>query len=493
MMIKTDANLEVIPVILCGGSGTRLWPLSRKGFPKQFLVLSGTTSLFQQALERVNGLGNSEITVGKSLIVTNEEHRFLALEQLHELKNISADFLLEPSGKNTAPALTLAALWATQNGNDPILVVTPADQTIQNTKAFTNSLQASIKVADSGAIVVLGIKPIKPETGYGYIQFGSEHGTLAEHQVIEFTEKPNAKTAQDYLNSGQYAWNSGMFVLRASTWLSAIKQFRDDIYSACLASWQRKSEDCLGDLVLIRPNKEIFAQIPADSIDYAVIERCPHARFPIKMVELDAGWSDLGAWDAVWTVQEGEADVFGNVNTGDVLHAQSKHNLVHATSRLVATVGVENLVIIETSDAVLVASRGRSQEVKHIVAQLEKKQREEKNLHRKVNRPWGWYDSVDEGERFKVKRIQVKPGASLSLQMHQHRAEHWIVVKGLAEVTNGERVIRLKENESTYIPQGQKHRLSNPGTEPLEIIEVQSGTYLGEDDIVRFEDIYRRT
>jgi mannose-1-phosphate guanylyltransferase/mannose-6-phosphate isomerase len=491
-MIKTAINLEIIPVVLCGGSGTRLWPLSRAGFPKQFLVLSGTTSLFQLALERVNGLGNSEIIVGKSLIVTNEEHRFLALEQLQDLKNISADFLLEPSAKNTAPALTLAALWANQNGNDPILVVTPADQTIQNIKAFTGSLQDSLQVADSGAIVVLGIKPSKPETGYGYIRFGSESGTLGEHRVIEFTEKPDAKTAQEYFNVGDYAWNSGMFVLRATTWLKAIKQFREDIYSACLTSWQGKSEDRLDNIVFIRPEKEAFARIPAESIDYAVIEKCPKASFPIDMVELDAVWSDLGAWDAVWQAQEGQADEHGNVNTGDVLHSESKNNLVHATSRLVATVGIENLVIVETADAILVATRERSQEVKKIVSQLEKKERQEKSLHRKVSRPWGWYDSVDEGERFKVKRIKVKPGASLSLQMHHHRAEHWIVVKGIAEVTNGEKVIRLKENESTYIPRGEKHRLSNPGSEPLEIIEVQSGSYLGEDDIVRFEDIYQR-
>jgi mannose-1-phosphate guanylyltransferase/mannose-6-phosphate isomerase len=455
-------------------------------------VLSGTSSLFQQAIERVNGLGNSEISVGKALIVTNEEHRFLALDQLRELKAISAEFLLEPSGKNTAPALTLAALRATEDGNDPVLVVTPADQVIQNNKAFTSSLQASIRVAQGGGIAVFGIKPTKPETGYGYIKHRPEKGMLGEYKVIQFTEKPDTKTAQEYFNSGQYAWNSGMFVLRASVWLKAIKQFREDIYSVCLTAWQGKSQDRLGDTVFVRPDKEVFAQIPAESIDYAVIEKCPKASFPIDMVELDAGWSDLGAWDAVWKVQGGQVDEHGNVHIGDVLHAQSKNNLVHATSRLVGTVGIENLVIIETADAVLVTTREHSQEVKQIVSQLEKKGRQEKNFHRKVNRPWGWYDSVDEGERFKVKRIQVNSGASLSLQMHHHRAEHWIVVKGIAEVTNGERIIRLKENESTYIPRGEKHRLSNPGKEPLEIIEVQSGSYLGEDDIVRFEDIYQR-
>jgi mannose-1-phosphate guanylyltransferase/mannose-6-phosphate isomerase len=371
--------------------------------------------------------------------------------------------------------------------------VTPADQAIQNIKAFTNSLQVSVQVADAGDIVILGIKPTKPETGYGYIKHSHEQGMLGEYRVIQFTEKPDAKTAQEYFNSGGYAWNSGMFVLRASTWLKAIKQFQEDIYSVCLTSWQSKSEDRLGDTLFIRPNKDVFAQIPAESIDYAVIEKCPKAGFPINMVELDAGWSDLGAWDAVWHLQEGQADEFGNVNTGDVLHAGSRNNLVHATSRLVGTVGIENLVIIETADVVLVSSREHCQEVKQIVSQLEEKMREEKDLHRKVNRPWGWYDTVDEGERFKVKRIQVKPGASLSLQMHHHRAEHWIVVKGIAEVTSGEKIIRLKENDSAFIPQTEKHRLSNPGTEPLEIIEVQLGDYLREDDIVRFEDRYQRS
>ena len=486
--------LQIRPVILCGGSGTRLWPLSRTGFPKQFLVLSGTTSLFQQAIERINGLGNDAISVGHVLIVTNEEHRFLALDQLRELSNRSATFLLEPTGKNTAPALTLAALEATHDGSDPILVVTPADQAIQNIPAFNHALQTSIQVANAGGIVVLGIKPTNPQTGYGYIQYNASENIQGAYPVMQFTEKPDAKTAQAYLDSGDYAWNSGLFVLRASTWLNAIAQFRKDIYSACLPSWQSKREDHMGEAVFIRPDPERFLQIPAESIDYAVIEQCAQANFPIKMVELNAIWSDLGAWEAVWQVreQEGHADAQGNVNIGDVLHADSQNNLVHATSRLVGTVGIDNLVIVETADAILVASRERSQEVKHIVAQLETKQREEKDLHRKVHRPWGWYDSVDAGERFKVKRIQVKPGASLSLQMHHHRAEHWIVVKGIAEVTNGEHTITLQENQSTYIAQGQKHRLANPGTEPLEIIEVQSGSYLGEDDIVRYEDLYHR-
>ena len=483
---------QLVPVILCGGSGTRLWPLSRKDFPKQFLALSDTTSLFQKAIERIHGISNSEFCIDNILIVTNEEHRFLVLDQLRELKNIPTKLLLEPSVKNTAPALTLAALEAMQGDMDPILIVSPADQTIQNIKAFTKALQISASVAAAGGIVVLGIKPTAVETGYGYINYNPQSGERGEFKVIQFAEKPDIKTAAKYVSSGKYMWNSGIFVLRASTWLKVIAQFRADIYSASRIAWQGKSYDRVGDTVFIRPEKKAFLQIPPESIDYAVIEQCPITGFPIDMIELDAGWSDLGAWGAVWQAQEDKADEHGNVISGDVLHIGSKKNLVYATSRLVGTVGVENLVIIETADAVLVASHEHSQEVKHIVTQLETNSREEQNLHRKVHRPWGWYDSIDAGDRFKVKRIQVKPGACLSLQMHHHRAEHWIVVRGIAEVINGEQVITLHENESTFIPQGQKHRLANPGLEPLEIIEVQSGAYLGEDDIVRFEDVYGR-
>jgi len=496
----------VLPVILCGGSGTRLWPLSRSGFPKQFLVLSGdhsNQSLFQQAVERINAISNSQIVLGPTLIVTNEEHRFLALDQLRELKEITASLLLEPVGRNTAPALTLAALQASQfkranasdTPSDPILVITPADQTIQNTAAFIQALQDCVAVVQSDTqnqtIAILGITPTAAETGYGYILRSGTAGSNHDYLVERFVEKPDAKTAQSYLANGNYLWNSGMFVLRASTWLRALEQFRGDIAQASKLAWETKTSDESLAATFVRPDQQAFAKIPADSIDYAVIEKCPGSSFSVKMVELNAGWNDLGAWDAVWQV--GKQDEQGNVTAGDTLLSNSKNSLIHATSRLVSAVGVENLIIIETADAVMVAERSNSQDVKHIVNQLEKAGREEKNLHRKVARPWGWYDSVDEGERFKVKRIQVKPGASLSLQMHHHRAEHWIVVKGIAEVTNGEQVIRLTENQSTYIPQGQKHRLANPGTEPLEIIEVQSGSYLGEDDIVRFEDVYKRT
>jgi mannose-1-phosphate guanylyltransferase/mannose-6-phosphate isomerase len=484
---------QVVPVILCGGSGTRLWPLSRAGFPKQFLVLSGTTSLFQQAVERVNQLGAADVTVGNTLVVTNEEHRFLSLEQLREMKGINATLLLEPMGRNTAPALTLAALQATEGGQDPILVVTPADQTVQNPAAFQNALQQSIRAAANGSIVILGITPDKPETGYGYIQQSGAAGAHGEYTVAQFAEKPSLEVAKAYLAGGQYTWNSGMFVLRASTWLKALQHFRPDIATATQAAWQGKTIDTPHDTHFVRPNKDAFIQVPSESVDYAVMEKCPGSNYPIHMVPLDAGWNDLGAWDAVWQVnQDGHQDAQGNVVQGDALLADTSNTFIHASSRLVGTVGVNNLIVVETADAVLVADRSQSQNVKKLVQQLEAKKRDELNLHRKVHRPWGWYDSIDEAERFKVKRIQVKPGASLSLQKHHHRAEHWIVVKGTAEVTCGDKVTLVTENQSTYIPLGELHRLANPGSIPLEIIEVQSGSYLGEDDIIRFEDTYGR-
>ena len=494
--------IKALPVILCGGSGTRLWPLSRAGFPKQFLALSGNQqkkSLFQEAVERLNRLSSPCISLGSTLIVTNEDHRFLILDQLREMDGARATLLLESAGRNTAPALTLAALYALQSNidqhDDPVLVITPADQTIQNTEAFTRALQNCISVvagdASNKTIAILGITPTAPETGYGYIKRVASKGSFAEYSVEQFAEKPNLETAKAYLEDGNYYWNGGMFVLRASTWLAALKEFRPDILGATQKAWDQKTEDQADGTPFVRPNKALFSGIPSESIDYAVIEKCPGSQYQVKMVELNAGWNDLGAWDAVW--QLGNKDAQGNVTSGDVLLSNSTNSLVHASSRLVSTVGLDNVIVIETTDAVLVMDRSKSQDVKSIVSQLESLQREEKNLHRKVARPWGWYDSVDEGERFKVKRIQVKPGASLSLQMHHHRAEHWIVVKGTAEITNGDQVIILTENQSTYIPQGQTHRLANPGKTPLEIIEVQSGSYLGEDDIVRFEDTYGRS
>ena len=480
-----SASISIQPVIMAGGSGTRLWPLSRAGFPKQFLALAGDDSLFQQAVARLNGLAASDIAVQAPLIVGNAEHRFLALEQLREKGVEPASVILEPVGRNTAPALTLAALAARDNGADPVLVVSPADQTVGNGAAFTEALQRAVRAAANGAIVILGITPDRPETGYGYIR--SEAGDNGIAKVAKFVEKPDAQTAARYLAEGTYTWNSGMFVLRASVWLKALERFRPDILQATLAAWNGRQPDSR----FVRPTHEAFLAVPAESVDYAVMEHCPGSEFDIRMVSLDAGWNDLGAWDAVWQVAAKDAS--GNSAVGDVMFEDSRNTLVHATGRLVTTVGLDNVVIVETADAILVADRDRSQDVKKLVSRIDKGGRNEHALHRKVHRPWGWYDSIDMGPRFQVKRIMVKPGASLSLQMHHHRAEHWIVVQGTAEVTCGERKIILTENQSTYIPLGETHRLANPGKLPLEIIEVQSGSYLGEDDIVRFEDTYGRT
>ncbi|KQW42124.1 mannose-1-phosphate guanyltransferase [Pelomonas sp. Root662] len=469
---------------MAGGSGTRLWPLSRSGYPKQFLVLSGNESLFQLAARRLAALASPQFELAGPCIVGNEEHRFLVLDQLRETRLEPSSVLLEPSGRNTAPALTLAALAALEGGDDPVLVVTPADQTVTNAAAFTAALQDAIRIAAEGGIAILGITPDRPETGYGYIRTAGDSTGLA---VAQFVEKPNLETAQRYLAEGDYYWNSGMFVLRASVWMKALERFRPDIATATRASWDVRKTDAK----FVRPGKAEFAAVPSESVDYAVMERCPGTDIPLRMVALDAGWNDLGAWEAVWQVSE--KDENGNAFVGDALIADSKNTLVHATSRLVGVVGLTDIVVVETADAVLVSDRSRSQEVKQIVNRLGAEQRGEHALHRKVHRPWGWYDSIDSGERFQVKRIMVKPGASLSLQMHHHRAEHWIVVSGTAEIVNGDKTILLTENQSTYIPLGQTHRLANPGKVPLEIIEVQSGSYLGEDDIVRFEDTYGRT
>ena len=475
----------VLPVIMAGGSGTRLWPLSRAGYPKQFLVLSGDSSLFQQAVARLQGLDDEAIAVQPPLVVGNEEHRFLVLDQLREIGAEPGAVVLEPLGRNTAPALTLAALQAAAGSADPVLVVTAADQTVTRPEAFTAAVRRAVQAAAGGGVVILGIRPDRPETGYGYIraQDGDDGAAAA---VERFVEKPDLATAERYLAEGGYYWNAGMFVLRASVWLGALRRFRPDILQACEAAWAPRSTDQR----FVRPGKTEFAAVPAESVDYAVMERCPGSGIDIRMVPLDAGWSDLGAWEAVWQVAD--KDAAGNASVGDVIVNDSRNTLVHATSRLVGAVGLDNVIVVETPDAVLVADRERSQEVKAIVGQLGREQRGEHALHRKVHRPWGWYDSIDHGPRHQVKRIMVKPGASLSLQMHHHRAEHWIVVSGTAEVTNGDKVILLSENQSTYIPLGQTHRLANPGKVPLEIIEVQSGSYLGEDDIVRFEDTYGR-
>lgn len=477
--------IPTLPVVMAGGSGTRLWPLSRAGYPKQFLVLSGDSSLFQQATERLLGLGADDILLAPPVIVGNTEHRFMALEQMREMGVEPTALVLESVGRNTAPALTLAALQAQAGDGDPVLVVTPADQTVTDGPAFTAALQRAIRVAAQGSIVILGITPTGPETGYGYIRSVPSDDGVAK--VAQFVEKPDLATAEKYLATGGYTWNSGMFVLRASVWLKALGQFRPDILAATEASWAARREDTK----FVRPGKREWEAVPSESVDYAVMEKCPGSEFDIRVMSLDAGWNDLGAWDAVWQVAN--KDAAGNAWAGDVMIEDSRDTLVHATSRLVGTVGLDNVIVVETSDAVLVADRSRSQDVKKIVNRLGAAGRGEHSLHRKVHRPWGWYDSIDNGDRFQVKRIMVKPGASLSLQMHHHRAEHWIVVTGTAEVTCGERKILLSENQSTYIPLGEVHRLANPGKVDLEIIEVQSGSYLGEDDIVRFEDTYGRT
>ena len=491
--------IPVQPVVIAGGSGTRLWPLSRAQHPKQFLVLQGNQSLFQQSVLRLSGLGATDIDVAAPCIVGNEEHRFLVLDQLRELELPPATLLLEPMGRNTAPAMTLAALFASEGGADPVLVVSPADHTFNDPAAFTASLQQAIRAASTGAIVILGVAPDRPETGFGYIRgadpLSAGDGTVG---VAQFVEKPDVATAERYLRAGNFYWNSGMFVVRASVWLAALDRFRPDIAAASRIAWAARTSDAS----FVRPGKAEFAAIPSESVDYAVMEKCPidpavkaqsgdPAPFDIRMVPLEAGWSDLGAWDAVW--QSIPKDHDGNASIGDAIVRDSRNTLVHSTSRLVSVVGLDDVVVVETPDAVMVVDRASSQDVKHVVGQLQDAGRTEHTLHRQVHRPWGWYDSICAGSRFQVKRIMVKPGASLSLQMHHHRAEHWIVVSGTAEVTNGEQVILLSENQSTYIPLGTTHRLSNPGKVPLEIIEVQSGSYLGEDDIVRFEDTYGRT
>jgi mannose-1-phosphate guanylyltransferase/mannose-6-phosphate isomerase len=475
--------LNVQPVVMAGGSGTRLWPLSRAGHPKQFLVLSGTESLFQQAVRRLAAMHEPGLAVAAPLVVGNDEHRFLLQEQLRETGIAGSTLLLEPVGRNTAPALTLAALQALAGGGDPVLVVAAADQTVTDPAAFTAACRTAARLAAGGGVVVLGIRPDRPETGYGYLQTAQ---AAAGAEVTRFVEKPDLATAERYVAAGDHFWNSGMFVLRASVWIAALRRFRPDIEAATRTAFEARRLDA----AFVRPDRAAFEAVPSESVDYAVMERCPGSGIPVRMVPLDCGWNDLGAWDAVWQVAAKDAQ--GNAAVGDAVVRESRNTLVHATSRLVGVVGVDDLVVVETPDAVLVADRARSQEVRRIVAELGEQHRGEHLLHRKVHRPWGWYDSIDAGPRFQVKRIVVRPGASLSLQMHHHRAEHWIVVRGTAEVTCGDEVRLVTENQSTYIPLGQKHRLANPGKVPLEIIEVQSGSYLGEDDIVRFEDGYGR-
>ena len=481
------------PIVLSGGSGTRLWPLSREKYPKQLLPLIGDDSLLQATVRRVEGIADAELAA--PMVVSNEEYRFVIAEQLR-LMGKPGTIVLEPTGRNTAPALTIASLCAIKNEADPILLVMPADHVMADRQAFQNAVRAGAGLAAGGAVVTFGITPDAPETGYGYIQAGAAHAGDAGHgnarQITRFVEKPDLPTAQAYLADGSFLWNSGIFMMKASVWLKAMEICRADILSACKTAWAQGSID--GEFV--RVGKEAFSRCPSDSIDYAVMERLVGGAGAAKglpdgvVIPLSAGWSDVGSWDALWQVLPKDAQ--GNVLQGDVLLQDCHNTMAVSEGRLVACVGVSDLIVVETADAILVAHKDKTQDVKKIVDSLKGQKRSEGHIHRKVFRPWGWYDGVDAGERFQVKRIVVKPAGILSLQMHHHRAEHWIVVSGTAKVTRGDETFLVSENQSTFIPLGTTHRLENPGRVPLEMIEVQSGSYLGEDDIVRFEDAYGR-
>lgn len=474
--------MKVVPVVMAGGTGTRLWPLSRSQYPKQFLPLApGGATLLQATVRRLNGL-----PVTAPLLICNEEHRFLAAEQMRVIRQDGCTILLEPAGRNTAPAIALAALQVmAQAGSgaaaaDALLLVLAADHVIADQAAFHRAVQAAMPLAAEGRLVTFGIVPTHAETGYGYIEKGACHGE--GFAVTRFVEKPDAATAAAYVGSGQYLWNSGMFLFKASRYLEELEHHAPAMLQACRAAMA----DARPDLSFVRVDKAAFEACPSDSVDYAVMEKSDR----VAVVPLDAGWSDVGSWSALWDVSAKDGD--GNVAQGDVLALDSHRNYVYADQRLVATVGVDDLVIVDTKDALLVAHKGRVQEVKKVVDRLKAEGRTEHLTHREVYRPWGVYDSIDQGTRYQVKRITVKPGAKLSVQMHHHRAEHWIVVSGTAKITNGDTTLLLTENQSTYIPVGQVHALENPGKIPLELIEVQSGSYLGEDDIVRFEDRYGR-
>lgn len=463
----------VIPVILSGGSGTRLWPLSRKAFPKQFLDLCSEQSMLQETVNRVTHLHDP-------IIVCNEDHRFTVAEQLQQVGVSPSAIILEPVGRNTAPAVMLAALKAHEIDPDATIIVLAADHVIRNVDAFREVASKAIEQAQSGHLVTFGVVPTKPETGYGYIQ--AEFGSEKPGKVLKFVEKPDAATAESYIKAGDFLWNSGMFVFRASSYLSELSSHRHDIYSAVEKAWKQQS----GDYDFIRVDKASFAESDDESIDYAVMEHTQNA----VVVPLDADWSDVGSFASLWEVSA--KDESGNACKGDIQLIDSRNNLVLSENQLVTAVGVDDLVIVSTKDAVMVSKRDRVQDVKGIVQELKANNRSEYMLHREVNRPWGAYDSIDKGERFQVKRIVVKPGQQLSKQMHHHRAEHWIIVSGTAQVEINDQEQLLTENESVYIPLGATHRLTNPGKIPLELIEVQSGSYLGEDDIVRFDDLYER-
>jgi mannose-1-phosphate guanylyltransferase/mannose-6-phosphate isomerase len=464
----------LVPVLLSGGSGTRLWPASRESHPKQFLPLVGEHSLLQLTWLRLQGLA-----IGAPLIVANEDHRFLVAEQMRALDAQPAAIILEPVARNTAPAIAAAALAAMAGGDDPLLLVLPSDHLIKDEAGFRQAVGTALAAADAGGLVTFGIVPDAPETGFGYIKAASGQGVRA---VERFVEKPDLATATQYVASGEYFWNSGMFLFRASVYLAELETNQPQMLAHCREAVAAAKRD----VDFLRLDKTAFAACPSDSIDYAVMEKTTRA----KVLPLDVGWNDVGSWSALWQVSA--RDEQGNAHRGDVVAVDCHNTLVHSERRLTALLGVDDLIVVDTDDALLVAHRDKVQQVKDLVARLRRDGRSQTSLHRKVYRPWGSYDGIDSGERFQVKRIIVKPGAALSLQMHHHRAEHWIIVSGTARVTCGDQVFTLSENQSTYIPLGSKHRLENPGSTPLELIEVQSGSYLGEDDIVRFEDVYGR-
>lgn len=471
------ASYSILPVVIAGGTGSRLWPLSRELYPKQFLALDQERSMLQVTLERLVGLSTQ-----KPLVICNEAHRFLVADQLQQMGLLDGNVMLEPAGRNTAPAVALAAIRAISSGQDPLMLVLAADHSIRNTKAFQAAIQKAIAVATEGSMVTFGIVPSAPETGYGYIHMGAE---VADgiHKVNAFVEKPSSEVATQYVTSQEYLWNSGMFLFKASKYLSELACYRPDIHAACMDAMKAPHND----MDFVRIDKDAFLRCPSDSIDYAVMEKTADA----VVVPMDAGWSDIGAFGALWDVLPHNEN--GNVHRGDVVSIDSNNNLVFAEDALVATVGVHDMVIVQTKDALLVVPRDRTQDVKNIVTQLKAENRPEYQLHKQVFRPWGKYQSVDDGDRYQVKRITVKPGGKLSVQMHHHRAEHWIVVTGTAQVTLNGNARLLTENESIYLPLGATHCLENPGKIPLELIEVQVGSYLGEDDIVRFEDQYGRS
>jgi mannose-1-phosphate guanylyltransferase / mannose-6-phosphate isomerase len=472
------------PVLLSGGSGTRLWPLSREAYPKQFLPLVGEDTMLQATWRRV-----APLSTAAPLVVANEEHRFLVAEQLRLIGVNQARIVLEPFGRNTAPAIAVAALIACADplhDDDPILLVLPSDHVVRDTDAFQAAVRAARPAAHNGALVTFGIVPNAPETGFGYIQADTAFDPGGVRKVLRFVEKPDAETAQRYLDDGGYYWNSGMFLFRASRFLQELGKYRPDILDAARAACGHLEHDAFArDSEFLRLDREAFAASPSESIDYAVMEKTDAA----MVLPVDIGWNDVGSWSALWDVSEQDGD--GNAHHGDVIAVDSRNTYAYSR-RLVALVGVDDVIVVETDDAVLVAAKDKVQEVKQVVARLKADQRSQAALHREVHRPWGSYDSVDVGDGFQVKRIKVKPGASLSLQSHNRRAEHWIVVRGIARVTRNNDVFELFANQSTYIPIGAKHRLENPGVEMLELIEVQSGDYLGEDDIVRYEDVYGR-